>query len=162
MHIFRATARWAFVVLQLRRPPSDRCGSDISADAVNAVQPSGHARSEAAGRDVSCIQNPPARSCVWSQQEGSPGAGDPARSGASTGSIEAQGSGGAIGWMIQGSASKNDAVFRGAVKARLFERTRWCGPRRRSSLRTVQRPIGREDQDDVRISPHASLAHSES
>ncbi|KAJ7802910.1 hypothetical protein B0H13DRAFT_2495496 [Mycena leptocephala] len=82
------------------------------------------------------------------QQEWSPGAGDPARSGASTGSIEAHGSGGAIG-----PASKNNAVFRGSVKARRGERTRRCGPRRRSSLRTVQRPIEREDQDDVRISP---------
>jgi hypothetical protein len=64
MHIFRVPERWVFVVLQLRRPLSDRYGSDISADAVSAVQSSGHAHSEAAGQDVSCIQNPPARSCV--------------------------------------------------------------------------------------------------
>jgi hypothetical protein len=41
----------------------------------------------------------------------------------------------------------------GAPSTRPFERTRQCGPRQRSSLRSVQRPSGREDQDDVRISP---------
>jgi hypothetical protein len=94
-----------------------------------------HQGMHAPGRDVLCIQIPPARSCVcyrrtplkaWNQQEWSPGTGDPARSGPSTSSTEAQGSGGAMGWTIQGPAWKNNTSLWGGRRSSGVPRKRGC------------------------------------